>query len=106
MPRSLPPNALMLSMVAAPPWAWWLFCSLSFAGLFLWAMFVASTPIVTPGWWAIPSHTACIWLILAIGVMVCASASCTVWVLLLLSDPLARWYVDCPTSRSKRRGAR
>lgn len=77
MPRSPSSNALRLSMVADPPWAWWLFCSLSFAGLFFWAMFVAWTPIVTTGWWVIPAHTACIWLILATGVMVCASASCT-----------------------------
>ncbi len=39
MPRSLPPNALMLSVIAAPPWAWWLFCSLSFAGWLFWCGF-------------------------------------------------------------------
>ena len=105
MPRSLPTNVLMLSEVAAPPWAWWLFCSLSFAGLFFWAMFVAWTPIVTPGWWAIPAHTACIWLILAMGVMVTASLSCTVWALLLLPGSPSCWYGGCPTRRCKRRAA-
>src|SRR5688572_479187 len=105
MPRSLPSHALMLSVVAAPPWGWWLFCSLTFAGLFFWAMFVAWTPMVTPGWWVIPAHAACVWLMLATGVLLCASASCTVWALLLLSDPLAGWYGGCRTS-SRRPDAR
>lgn len=85
MPGSPRFSVLKLSRVAAPPWGAWLFYLLCFAGLFFWAMFVAMTPILTTGWWAMPDDTACVWLMLAMGIMVCASASCTVWALLLTS---------------------
>lgn len=86
MVRLLPSSAPVARLVASHSTAH-LFLPLWLAGHFFWIMFVAWTPMVTTGWWTMPAHTACVWWMLAMGVLVTANASATVWALQLPTGP-------------------
>jgi hypothetical protein len=95
-----------MSVVGAVPVRWCVFASLWFVEAFFWAMFVAWTPIACDWfWWDSHLIKWCIWMMLALGVIISASACTTAWALVLMD---AGWQYSprCPTSRSRRRAAK
>lgn len=92
--------------VGALPLRWCAFASLVFFHAFCWAMFIAWTPIAFEMGWNSRAAAFCVWIGLALGVMIGASACATAWALVLMDE--GGRYPPCSPGghRSRRPSAR